>query len=217
MRFVSLGPAAALCLTALGVLSGCGGSSTAIGNNPDPANPPQVTRGQYGPIQFTLSTTKSVFAVGETVPFVFTVTNTSSESLIGFVQDRPRREIGDFIEAEISQTREQSQRQIIETPVFVRIWTKDGLSYGGSGAIHTVSFNPGESRRFEFSWSQKGNDLVRLPPTVEGMPGGYQNVEGSQVTPGTYTINAYASAWFYPEYVTAETIIPVPSVDITIR
>ncbi|MES2465224.1 MAG: hypothetical protein V4671_32050, partial [Armatimonadota bacterium] len=196
--------AAVLSLTALGVLSGCGGSSsTAITNNPNP-NPPQVTRGQYGPLQFTLSTTKTVFAVGETVPFVFTITNTGSETVSGFAGDRFGRESGDLIGADILRDG-------------ARIWTKDGLTLGGTGSLSRVSFNPGESRRFEFSWSQKGNDLVFFP--LEGFVGLYRNVEGPQVAPGTYSIDARAG--FSLESVTDQNQnpqAPAPmNMNITIR
>ncbi|MES2462757.1 MAG: hypothetical protein V4671_19420 [Armatimonadota bacterium] len=78
MRFTSLAQTTVLYLAAFGVLSGCGGGSSTTLSNPN-SNPPQVTRGQSGPLQFTLSTPKTIYAVGEDVNIEYTLTNTGSE------------------------------------------------------------------------------------------------------------------------------------------
>ena len=132
-----------------GLLAGCGGGDGITGGN---LNSPLVTRGQYGALQFTLSTTKSVFSVGEEVPFVFTITNTGSQpALFG--------DAGPPYTARIARG---------DTLIWDRYY---GYGFGAGFMMATLA--PGESRRYDFSWQQK-NSAFQQAPEVQVPPGTYR-------------------------------------------
>jgi hypothetical protein len=152
-------------LAASAALSGCGGSSgsTTI-NNPN-SNPPQVSRGQSGPLQFTLSTTKTAYAVGEDINIVYTITNTGSEP------------VG------VGQCIGLGKARVLQGGT--RIWTD--VRTGGAGCT-TLSLAPGETQRDSIStWDQSSSTSFGETVQSQVPPGTYRIFfspdEGSAVTP----------------------------------
>jgi hypothetical protein len=135
-----------------GVLSGCGGGSgTATINNPD-SNPPQITRGQSGPLQFTLSITKTTYAVGEYVSIVYTITNTGSEP------------VG------VGQCMGLGNARVLQGDT--RIWTD--VRTGGAGCT-TLPLAPGETKRDSIStWDQSTNTSFGETVQSQVPPGTYR-------------------------------------------
>ena len=132
-----------------GLLAGCGGGGGSTAADP---NPPLMTRGQYGALQFILSTTRSTFAVGEKVPFVFTITNTGSEPIV-------------FGDAAPMYTAHIAQGNTL-------VWDRY-YGYGFGAGYRDATLAPGESRRHEFSWQQK-NSGFQETPEVQVAPGTYR-------------------------------------------
>lgn len=142
----------------LELLHGCGGSGS---GSPSDPNVPLIARGQYGAIQFTLTTTKSVFARGEEIPFVFAISNTGTEPFV-YGTGSPR--YGTLIFQG-------------NTP----IWD----SHFGLGLIadSIVTLAPEETKRYEFTWSQKNSKFTDAPE-AQVSPGVYQVTTLANMIPG---------------------------------
>jgi hypothetical protein len=175
-------------------LIGCGGgSSTTTINNPNPTptpTPTLVTRGQYGPLQFTLSTTKYTFPTGETVPFIFTIANTGTEPVPFTGQGFGTPQLAGV----------KISPGTSSTPVWL-----SGSLLGGSGSLASDTLAPGEVRNVNFDWNQRTN------PTT-GEPG----AQGTLVAPGTYRVSAY-SLINIAGVTDRETQLAVAPLNITIR
>jgi hypothetical protein len=136
--FLLTGAAGLLAGSSLVGCGGGGGSSTLVGINP--SNPRQETRVNYGTLVLTLRTRQTFYAVGEPVPFVFTITNTGPET-VTYQRLGPLVPPGSEVDVVIARVFSGTEQ----------IWMRTEVTESNFPNPVYVSFAPGQTREYQFS------------------------------------------------------------------
>jgi uncharacterized protein YceK len=127
----SIGVAGFLALALLALVSGCGGGSSPT--SPAPAfSSSRQSSAQFGPLQLSLSASKSSYTVGEQVPLTFTVTNLGSQTVAATFGSATTY---------IFQVSQGAQT----------VWF---YPQGSAAVITQQSFAPGETQTYTTTWNQ---------------------------------------------------------------
>lgn len=141
-RFVPLRTAAlCACLLPFALLTGCGGGSSSTPATPVNTGPVTSMPRTANGLQYTLSSDKSVYKVGETVNLTFTLANVSSQP-IGETVGRPG----------VIVTVTQGGHAIWQTP--------QPPLYGGGTYGHGYNLLPGTSQTYTATWPQTTGTLA---------------------------------------------------------
>ena len=131
-------------LAAGSILTGCGGGSRPD-NPPAPvAEVPATTRSQYGPLEFTQTTPKTVYNKGEEIVMTFTVKNVSPDAVL--IIPNVAGQGGTY--KRISQN-----NQTIYSP----------FQGAGGGGVFTKTVAPGEVVTYTEGWLQNNDRGKQVP------------------------------------------------------
>jgi len=179
------------------VISGCGGGAGSESNIPGPQLNLPAPSGQYRDLQFTLTTDKRIYSVGEPVLATMAVKNTGTETLYF---DSGAEGNGPGLD------------NLIVQQGSTEAWNYD-LHIGSLGGVYlNVPIAPGQTLVFgTLIWNQMSDNGQVTSPSA-GWP---------QVPAGTYTFRTYTGDNFYGENSQPlswyETYYAAPLATITIK